>query len=201
SKWSGVRITSGSPNLIQIDSVFIMSSRNNKLIQISICNFHTCNPKICTAQKIIKSRKAIEVQIKQIQSQSIVLTPFSFTALSIEDRELALRNGLVGVDCSWNNIEGGEEALSRGTGRALPFLVAANPVNYGKPSKLSTLEAIVAALYILGDKIQAKEILALVKWGDEFFKINKDYLKRYTEAKNSKEVVEAQTIIMDGLYD
>ncbi|MCK5304553.1 MAG: DUF367 domain-containing protein, partial [Candidatus Heimdallarchaeota archaeon] len=86
-------------------------------------------------------------------------------------------------------------------GRALPFLVAANPVNYGKPSKLSTLEAIASALYILGDKIQAKEILALVKWGDEFFKINKDYLKRYTEAKNSKEVVEAQTIIMDGLYD
>lgn len=179
----------------------MMSSGNNKLIQVSICNFHTCNPKICTAQKIIRSRKAIEVQIKQIQSRSIVLTPFSFTALSIEDRDLALRNGLVGVDCSWNNIEGGEEALSRGTGRALPFLVAANPVNYGKPSKLSTLEAIAAALYILGDKMQAKEILSLVKWGDEFLKINKDYLKKYANAKSSKEVVEAQTIIMDELYD
>ena len=178
-----------------------MISGTNKLIQVFICNFHTCNPKKCTAQKIIKSRKAIEVQIKQIQSHSIVLTPFSFTALSIKDRELALINGLVGVDCSWNNIKGGEEALSRGTGRALPFLVAANPVNYGKPSKLSTLEAIAAALYILGDKVQAKEILSLVKWGNEFLKINKEYLNKYAEAKSSKEVVEAQTAIMNELYD
>ncbi len=178
-----------------------MSSRNNKMIRVSICNFHTCNPKICTAQKIIRSKKAFEIQIKQIQSQSIVLTPFSFTAISIEDRELALRNGLIGVDCSWNNIEGGEEALSRGTGRALPFLVAANPVNYGKPSKLSTLEAIAAALYILGDRTQSEEILSLVKWGGEFLKINKKYLELYANAKSSKEVVEAQTNIMDELYD
>ncbi|MHA1816848.1 MAG: DUF367 family protein, partial [Candidatus Heimdallarchaeaceae archaeon] len=151
--------------------------------------------------KIIISKKAKEIQIKQIRSQNIVLTPFSFTALSPEDRELALNNGLVGVDCSWNNIEGGEEALNRGTGRALPFLVAANPVNYGKPSKLSTLEAIAAALYILGDKMQSEEILSLVKWGNEFLKINKDYLDRYSKAKNSKEIVQIQTEIMDKLYE
>ncbi|MHA1345176.1 MAG: ribosome biogenesis domain-containing protein, partial [Candidatus Heimdallarchaeaceae archaeon] len=90
---------------------------------------------------------------------------------------------------------------NRGTGRALPFLVAANPVNYGKPSKLSTLEAIAAALYILGDKMQSEEILSLVKWGNEFLKINKDYLDRYSKAKNSKEIVQIQTEIMDKLYE
>ena len=178
-----------------------MVSSNKKKIQVFICNFHTCNPKICTAQKIVRSKKAVEIPIKQIRPHNIVLTPFSFIALSPEDREIAINSGLVGVDCSWNNIEGGDEALSRGTGRALPFLVAANPVNYGKPSKLSTLEAIAAALYILGDKKQSHEILSLVKWGNEFFKINQNYLERYSKAKNSTEVVEIQTEVMDSLYE
>ena len=131
--------------------VTVMNSNTNNLYPIFICNFHTCNPKICTAQKLIKFKKAKEISVKQIQSQSIVLTPFSYTALSKEDKSLAQNYGLVGVDCSWNNIEGGSEALHKGIGRALPFLVAANPNNYGKPSKLSTLEAIAAALYILLD--------------------------------------------------
>ncbi|MBY8999695.1 MAG: DUF367 family protein [Candidatus Heimdallarchaeota archaeon] len=178
-----------------------MSSSSYKKIQVSICNFHTCNPKMCTAQKIIKTKKAIEIQVTHIKFHSIVLTPLSFIALSPEDRETAINNGLVGVDCSWNNIAGGEEALSRGSGRALPFLVAANPTNYGKPSKLSTLEAIAAALYILGDKKQSQEILSLVKWGNEFLKINQNYLDKYSEAKNSKEVVKIQTEVMDKLYE
>ena len=177
-----------------------MNSDTNNLYPVFICNFHTCNPKICTAQKLIKFKKAKEISVKQIQSQSIVLTPFSYTALSKEDKSLAQNYGLVGVDCSWNNIEGGSEALHKGIGRALPFLVAANPNNYGKPSKLSTLEAIAAALYILGAKQQSFDILNLVKWGNEFHKINQEYLERYSNAETSKEVVEMQTKIMDVLY-
>ncbi len=177
-----------------------MSNQNSTTINVFICNFHTCNPKICTAKRIVRFKKAIEIKINQIKSNHIVLTPFSEIALSPADFEKANAFGLIGVDCSWNNISNGRTALDKGIGRSLPFLVAANPNNYGAPSKLSTLEAIGAALYILGDKEQSKGILSLVRWGAEFQKINQKYLDGYSSAKNSKEVVKKQSKFMKELY-
>ena len=98
-----------------------MDSTEGALLRIYICNMHTCNPKICTASRIIRFRKAKEIPINKIPAQSIVLTPFSYTALSPSDSERVAQYGIVGVDCSWNKIEDGREVLSKGTGRALPF--------------------------------------------------------------------------------
>ena len=178
-----------------------MKTNNADFIQIYICNLHTCNPKICTASRIVRFNKAKEIPISKIQSKSIVLTPFSQIALSSLDKERVLKYGLVGIDCSWNKIENSRKVLSKGTGRALPFLIAVNPTNYGKPSKLSTLEAIAAALYILGFKEQYFDILSVVKWGDEFHKINENYLTAYSNAKNSKEVVAYQEEFINNLYN
>ncbi|MCG3222536.1 MAG: DUF367 family protein [Candidatus Heimdallarchaeota archaeon] len=178
-----------------------MNSSTKKELRVFICNLRTCNPKICTAARILRFDKAEEINASKIRTNSIVLTPFSDIALSPADKELVSKFGIVGVDCSWNDIESGKKILNKGKGRALPFLVAANPTNYGVPSKLSTLEAISASLLILGAKKQAMEILSLVKWGDEFYKVNKDYLDAYLEAKDSREVVKIQTKIIAKLYE
>jgi len=169
-------------------------------IPVYISNFKTCHPKLCTAVRILKFKKAPPILVENIHSKHIVLTPFAEYALSPADKERALVNGLVGVDCSWNDIEGGRKALDKGTGRALPFLIAANPNNYGTPSKLSTIEAVASALYILGSEKQSRDMLSLVSWGNEFYRINEDYLKKYSEANDSSDVIKIQKKIMDKLY-
>ena len=81
-------------------------------------------------------------------------------------------------------------------------MVAANPINYGIPTKLSSSEAVMASLWILGFKDQALEIADSVKWGPAFLHINMERLESYARAKSSKEVVEAQLLTMRKLgYD
>ena len=80
--------------------------------------------------------------------------------------------------------------------RALPFLVAANPINFGRPFRLTTVEAMAATLYILGEKEQARVILAPFRWGLRFLEVNAEPLEDYAQAKDSSEVVAIQALYM-----
>jgi len=79
----------------------------------------------------------------------------------------------------------------------LPYLIASNPTNYGKPFILSSAEAFAAALFILGEREQSRAILSKFKWGDEFLRLNEGMLLAYSRARDSKEVVEMQKRFMN----
>ena len=149
------------------------------------------DPKKCSAKKLAKfGFIKIEINIRKTPKDAILLNPFAEKSLSKEDKDIAEKNGILAVDCSWENAENSFDFLDkRNHSRALPFVVAANPVNYGKPFKLTTLEAFATALYIFDDVELAKDILKLYKWGPHFLVLNKKPLEDYRKAKNSTEVI------------
>ena len=125
-----------------------------------------------------------------------MLNPFSETAFSPADRQRIEQHGLVALDCSWEHAEKVLSGHVRGTSRCLPLLVAGNPVNFGKPTKLTTVEALAAALIIAGFEEEARELLSIFTWGHTFLDLNSERLEKYSTAKNSAEVVELQKTFM-----
>jgi len=136
-------------------------------------NYGECDPKKCTAFKL-KRLNLIKI-INKIQGSlknAIILNPFARKELSNLDRKVILRFGLIVIDCSWNNILNLKK-LEFQTSRKLPPLIAANPTNYGKWEKLSSAEALAAALFITEFFDHASLILSKFSWGIQFKELNK----------------------------
>ena len=165
----------------------------SKTIKICVYHANQCDPKKCTALKL-KRHGLIRVvrRVRWLPHGVVVLNPFSRTALSPTDRERIRRRGIAAIDCSWVHADDVFKLSMHGVSRCLPYLVAANPVNYGMPTKLSTAEALAAALYITGFRKEAERILSIFKWGPHFIELNRKFLDCYARAKNSSEVVELQ---------
>lgn len=164
----------------------------DRMIPLHLYHARQCDPKKCTGKKLARFKLAtLHDSPKDLPREAVFLDPFSEQALSPADDA---GRGIVVLDCSWVEVERVFPALQRLRlkHRALPYLLAANAVNFGKPFKLSTVEAFAAALYILGEKEQAALILNKFKWGPVFLELNQEPLERYSKAKDSTEVVKIQ---------
>mgnify|MGYP003691654003 CR=1 FL=1 len=71
----------------------------------------------------------------------------------------------------------------------LPFVIAGNPVNYGKPYQLSCVEACATALCVMGYVPQAEFIMSKFGWADGFWSLNPG-IGRYAECKSIEDVQE-----------
>ena len=167
-------------------------------IRLHVVHFKQCDTKKCTALKLARFNKIrIHRTLKTIPRKAIVLNPFSEIALSPEDSELAKRRGIVALDCSWAQAKKIFKHRIIGKSRCLPYLVAGNPVNYGSIGKLSTVEALSGALYILGYLSQSRLLLSLFKWGHTFLELNKELLEVYQKARDSVEVISSQKALIE----
>ena len=136
------------------------------------------DPRKCTASLLVRRGLAKRIRRpSQIRATSLVLNPASPQFLLPSDASNGIRSGLVAIDCSWERANEIFMTRFRGTSRKLPGLLAANPVNYAKIGKLSTAEALSAALYIIGFRTRSKELLDPFGWGKSFFDLNENLLR------------------------
>ncbi len=120
--------------------------------------------------------------------------------LSGADRQLLEQYGAAVVECSWVRIK--EVPWSRIGGkceRLLPYLVAANSVNYGRPWRLNCVEALAASFYICGHSDWAEEVLQHFSYGKPFLEINSQLLKRYAACTSEEEVKKAEELWLEKI--
>lgn len=146
--------------------------------------FKQDDPNKCTAAKLVKF--GLAYAIKKTLKKSMFLDPFADDFLLSTDKKLA--NSITGIDCSWNQVNDTFSKKFVGIPKRLPPLLAGNPVNYAKLGKLTTVEAICAALYILGQKDDSSRLLDKFKWGHTFYDLNQNLLEEYAKTIHQDQI-------------
>ena len=160
-------------------------------VRLAALALEECDPKRCTARKLMRFGLVERASgASRLPRGCVVLHPEGDRVLSTEDRSQAEGRGLAVVDSSWRR--GPVPRVPRHPARSLPYLLAANPVNYGRPWLLSSVEAFAGALWILGHGAHAEEILSKFAWGPQFLLLNREPLDAYARAGTAAQVLAAQ---------
>ena len=161
-------------------------------VPLAMWDLGQCDPKRCTGRKLHRLGCLKELRLSQ-RFPGVVLTPDATEHLSPADYDLIRSDGLAVVDCSWNRLEDVPWNKIHGAApRLLPWMVAANGVNYGKACKLSCAEALAGGLYCAGYGDAAKQLMNKFKWGHGFITLNEELLETYSECATAEDVKKAQ---------
>ncbi|KAJ3902684.1 hypothetical protein F5879DRAFT_963144 [Lentinula edodes] len=169
-------------------------------VPVAMWDFNHCDPRRCSGKKLARLGLIKELKVGQGRYRGIVVSPKGSQVISPSDRDIILKNGLAVVECSWARLDDvpfGKIASPHE--RLLPYLLATNPTNYGKPWRLNCVEALAAAFYITGFDSYAEILLAGFGWGASFWKVNRHFLERYRKCSTPAEVNAAQDQLMEEL--
>ena len=153
-------------------------------MQINVLMFNQDDPKKCTAAKLV--RFGLAKKITPLRSKTALLHPFA--ADTLLNSEKRIFHSITAIDCSWNKAEKMFQKKYSGIPRKLPPLLAGNPVNYSKINKLTTVEALAAAAFILGNKELCSDLLAKFNWGHTFLELNENLLNDYQSAQSEDDI-------------
>ncbi|KAK9854735.1 hypothetical protein MYU51_004009 [Penicillium brevicompactum] len=151
-----------------------------------------CDPKRCSGKRLMKLGLMRDLHVGQ-RHPGVIVSPNAKRIVSPADKEIMEQYGAAVVECSWVRVK--EVPWSRIGGkceRLLPYLIAANTVNYGKPWRLNCVEALAACFAICGRLEWAEDILRHFSYGPSFLEINKELLSRYAACATEEEVKKAE---------
>eukprot|EP01103_Thecamoeba_quadrilineata_P008612 TRINITY_DN1834_c0_g1_i1.p1 TRINITY_DN1834_c0_g1~~TRINITY_DN1834_c0_g1_i1.p1 ORF type:complete len:268 (+),score=64.29 TRINITY_DN1834_c0_g1_i1:32-835(+) len=168
------------------------NEKNTIGIRLGMWDWGQCDSKKCTGRKLIRLGFVKELRLSN-SFPGLILSPLGKQSISPEDGMIVKQSGIAVIDCSWAKVDEISFGKMRGKHqRLLPFLIAANPINYGRPLKLSCVEAVAATLIITGYRPEAEKLLAKFRWGHSFLSMNHQLLEDYAACKTSAEVVKVQ---------
>lgn len=163
-------------------------------MKVYIIDYHKDDPKKCTGKKLVKLKFAELCRT----GKGLILDPYSIRVISILDKDIAKKVGITIVDTSWNSTSEIEFQNIRGEHRRLPILFAGNPTNYGIAYRLSSIEALIAAYYILDEVLDAERISKIIKWGHTFLELNKELLESY-RGKTEDEILKIEKEMLEKI--
>ncbi|KAK6049989.1 Kae1-associated kinase Bud32, partial [Cooperia oncophora] len=178
--------------------------------KLAMYDFNQCDPKRCSGRKLLRAGLISEVRLGS-RFPGLVLSPTGKTTLAPSDRDFIDQYGLGVVDCSWKEVERTPlHKVKAPEHRLLPYLVAANSVNYGRPCHLTCAEALAAGtastivipgvpdvlnvffqgLYIIGHVRAAEELMKQFTWGPHFIDLNRELLDSYASCGTHEEIMD-----------
>jgi len=172
-------------------------------VPLHIIHLEQDDPKKCTARKLASRDLAkLHFNTRRPPRRGFLLDPSSGIILGPDDLPLIDKGvALVALDCSWKRLDESLDQIKKASprleSRTLPLVLAANPISWGKPGRLSTVEALAMCLVLMGKEKQARSILAPFSWGEQFLLLNAEPLEAYKNANSRDEIIELQWEFFD----